>query len=85
MDSIYNQSVSSILFGNSVVNQNKAWLNRSGVSDQVNQQRANANYTLNAMAEQQSSEAWCKKTKNKDYLRLKIEHVNISKESSKSE
>jgi hypothetical protein len=37
------------------------------------------------MAEQQSSTAWSKKTKNKDYLRLKIEHVDISKESSKSE
>ena len=85
MDSIYNQSLSSISFGNSVAYQSKAWLNRSVVSDQVNQQRVNANYTLNAMAEQQSSTAWGKKTKNKDYLRLKIEHLDISKESSKSE
>jgi hypothetical protein len=37
------------------------------------------------MAEQQSRMAWVKKTKNKDYLRLKIDHVDISKESSKSE
>ena len=85
MDSIYNQSLSSISFGNAVANQNKAWLNRSGVSDKMNQQRVNANYTLNAMAEQQSSTVWGKKTKNKDYLRLKIEHVDIRKESCKSE
>jgi len=85
MDNIYSQSLSSISFANSVVNQNRAWLNRSGLSNQVNQQRVNANYTLNAMAEQQSSTAWGKKTKNKDYLRLKIDHVDISKESSKGE
>lgn len=85
MDNIYGQSLSSISFANSVVKQNKAWLNRSGISEQVNQQRVNANYTLNAMAEQQSSTAWGKKTKDKDYLRLKIDHVDISKESSKSE
>lgn len=75
----------NISFGNAVANQNKAWLNKSGVRDKMNQQRVNANYTLNAMAEQQSSTAWLKKTKNKDYLRLKIEHLDISKESSKSE
>lgn len=85
MNSIYNQSLNSIMFGKHVSEQNKAWLNRSGVSDEMNQQRANANYTLNAMAEQQSSTAWGKKTKNKDYLRLKIEYVDISKGSSKSE
>jgi len=85
MDSTYTQSLGSISFANSVVNQNRAWLNRSGLSNQVNQQRVNANYTLNAMAEQQSSTAWGKKTKNKDYLRLKIDHVDISKESSKGE
>lgn len=72
----------SISLGNIVANQNKSWLSRSGISDKVNQQRVNAN---NAMAEQQSSMAWGNKTKNKDYLRLKIEHVDISKESSKSE
>jgi hypothetical protein len=75
----------NISFGNSVANQNKAWLNRSGVRDQVNKQRVNANHKLNAMAEQQSNKAFGKKTKNKDYLRLKIDHVDISKESSKSE
>jgi hypothetical protein len=85
MDGVCNQSLNSISFGNSVANQNKAWLNKSGVSDKMNQQRVNSNYTLNAMAEQQSSTAWGKKTKNKDYLRLKIEHLDISKESSKSE
>ena len=75
----------SISLGNIVANQNKSWLSRSGISDKVNQQRVNAS---NAMAEQQSSMAWgkkTKKTKNKDYLRLKIDHVDISKESSKSE
>lgn len=85
MDSTYNQSLSSISLGNLAAYQNKAWLNRSGVSDKMNQQRVNANYTLNAMAEQQSSTVWGKKTKNKDYLRLKIEHVDIRKESCKSE
>jgi len=85
MDSTYTQSLGSISFANSVVNQNRAWLNRSGLSNQVNQQRVNANYTLNAMAEQQSRTALGKKTKNKDYLRLKIDRVDISKESSKGE
>ncbi len=85
MDNIYSQSLSSISFANYVVKQNKVWLNRSWVSNQVNKQRVNANYALNAMAEQQSRMAWVKKTKNKDYLRLKIDHVDISKESSKSE
>ena len=85
MDSTHNQSLSSISFAGFVANQNRAWLNRSGLSNQVNQQRVNANYALNAMAEQQSSTALGKKTKNKDYLRLKIDRVDISKESSKGE
>lgn len=85
MDSTYNKSSSSISLGNLAAYQSKAWLNRSGISDKVNQQRVSANHAINAMADQQSSTAWSKKTKNKDYLRLKIDHVDISKESSKSE
>lgn len=85
MDSTYNKSSSSISLGNLAAYQSKAWLNKSGISDKVNQQRVNANHAINAMSEQQSSTAWGKKTKNKDYLRLKIEYVDISKESSKSE
>lgn len=85
MYSTHTHSLGSISFANSVANQGRIWLNRSGLSNQVNQQRVNANHTLNAMAEQQSSTALGKKTKNKDYLRLKIAHVDISKESSKSE
>lgn len=87
MDSTYNQSSSSISLRNLVdvvKYQNNAWLNRSGISHKVNQQRVNANDTLNAIAEQQSSTPFGKKTKNKDYLRLKIDHVDISTESSKS-
>ena len=85
MGSIYNQSLSSISFGNSVANQSKIWVNKSEVSDQINQQRVNANYMINSMSEQQSRIFWGNKTKNKDYLRLKIDHVHISKESSKNE
>lgn len=85
MDNMYSQSLSSISFANSVVKQNKAWLNRSGVSEQANQKAANANYVINAMSEQQSNMAWRKKSKNKEYLRLRINNFKMSQGSAKNE
>jgi len=85
MNSIYNQSLNNIMFGKYVSEQNKAWLNNSGISDEQNKVRVSSNIIINEASQTQNQNFWNKKKANKEHLRLAVLGLGISQGASKSE
>jgi len=72
------------MFGKHVSEQNKAWLNNSGISDEQNKVRVNSNI-INEASQTQNQNFWNKKKASKEHLRLAVLGLGISQGASKSE